>query len=376
MRRVPGVAVAAVLALAGPATAELFTAGKLSAYGDFRLRGETDWDSQDGGGVAREDRARLRARLRLGLRYDLSEHWRVEARLRSGAEASHQSPHVTLLDFDGNDTGDASFALDRWFLEGRSGGFSAWAGRNQPPSWKQNEMLFDDDVTMTGIGGGWEGQAGGDTLTLSGGYFAPPVGMRAFSGELLAAQATYRPEVAGTQWVFALGAYDFRSDADDPDADLLLQGNGRRDYLILAAGVQARRTVGGRPLALGVDLLRNEEDYDAADPDPLTAANFDQTDGHVLQATYGSLDDRGRWLIGYTYAEIETLAVHSSYAQDDWVRWGTATQTRGSDLEGHELRLGRAFDSRLNLLARLFVTDSITTVEDGKRFRVDLNWGF
>lgn len=367
---------AGILATAAPAAADLLTSGGFTAYGDFRLRAEADWDSRNAAGMPREDRTRMRVRLRLGMRYDAGEHWRLQVRLRSGQEASQQSPHLTILDFDDNDTGDASFDLDQWYLQGRAGNFSAWAGRNGLPFWKQNEMLFDDDATMAGAAFSWSGDAGGGALTVSGGYFAPPVGMRAFSGNLRAAQVAYQPEFASARWTFALGGYDFEADPDDPAAADLLQGNGSRDYRIVAASVQARWTMADRPLTVGADLLRNREDYRADDPDPVTAANFDQTDGWVAQVSYGSLDDRGRWLFGYSYAEIETLAVNSSYAQDDWVRWGSATQTRGSDLEGHELRLGWAFDPRLHVLARLYLAEAITSVEDGNRFRVDVNWKF
>ena len=34
-------------------------------------------------------------------------------RLRSGSDLSHQSPNITVVDFDDNDTGDADFNLDR-----------------------------------------------------------------------------------------------------------------------------------------------------------------------------------------------------------------------------------------------------------------------
>lgn len=376
MRRAVALWVLVAGGLALPASAEPPVSDRLTLSGDFRLRAETDWDSQDAAGVEREDRTRIRVRLRAGARYEIGEHWRVEARLRSGAEASHQSPHVTILDLDGNDTGDASFDLDRWYVHGRSGGISAWAGRNNPPFWKQNEMLLDDDVTMAGVAAGWEGRAGSSTVTLYGGYFTPPVGMRGFAGELAAVQLVYRAELAGARWTLALGEYRFEAEPDDPEAGLLLQGNGLRDYDVLAASAEVRWTLGDAPLALGGDLLHNREDYDPGAPDPVTAASFDQTDGYVLQATYGGLDEKGRWLAGYTFAHVEALAVNSSFAQDDWVRWGSSTQTRGSDLEGHELRFGWAFDARLNLLARLYLVESITTPEDGNRFRLDLNWRF
>jgi hypothetical protein len=359
-----------------PASAELFSVGPFKAYGDFRFRVESDWDSQDASGTPRDDRTRLRVRLRTGFSLDFHDHWQVGARLRSGAEDSHQSPHITIVDLDDNDTGDASFQLDRWYLQGSTGGFSAWAGRNSLPIWKQNELLFDDDATMAGLGVGWKGDVGPGRLSLGGGYFSPPVGMRRFSGNLTAAQVAYAPELAGTRWTMALGLFLFDADPDDPDAAILLQGNGLRDYTIQTASVQARFSVADRPLTLGGDVFHNDQSYSASNSDSFTAANHDQTDGYVLQATYGGLSDGGDWLLGYYYANIEALAVDNSYSQDDWVRWGSATQTRGSDLKGHELRAGWALNAKMNLLFRVYLVEAITSAEDGNRARIDFNYSF
>jgi hypothetical protein len=376
MRDLTLIALALSISVVTPASADLFSVGDFEAYGDFRFRAESDWESRDASRVSRDDRTRLRIRLRTGFTLDFDDHWRVEARLRSGAENSHQSPHVTIVDLDDNDTGDASFQLDRWYVQGTTGGLYAWAGRNSLPIWKQNEMLFDDDVTMAGLGVGWKENLGPGQLSLGGGYFSPPVGMRAFSGNLTAAQIAYAPELAGTRWTMAVGLFLFDADPDDPDAADLLQGNGFRDYAIQTASVQARFSVADRPLTLGGDLLRNDEGYSASDLDPFTAANHDQTDGYVLQATCGGLSDRGDWLLGYYYANIEALAVNNSYAQDDWVRWGSATQTRGSDMKGHELRVGWALNAKMNLLFRVYLVEAITSTEDGNRARIDFNYGF
>ena len=367
---------ALALSVAAPAGADIFSADKFSLYGDFRLRAETDWDSQDAAGVDREDRTRMRVRLRAGFRFDPTENIRVEARVRGGQEGSQQSPHITIIDFDDNDTGDTSFNLDRWYVRGKSGEFEAWAGRNDLPIWKQDELLFDDDVTMAGIGLLWGTEAGPGKLSLAGGYFSAPVGMELWAGNLAAGQVAYQPKVGGVQLAFAAGAYLFDGNPDDPDLAGLLQGNGARDYSILSASAQARWTVGERPLVLGADLMHNVEDYDDDDPDPVTAANADEIDGHVLLATYGGLAESRDWLVGYYYARIETFAVNNSYSQDDWVRWGNATQTRASDMKGHELRFGWAIDSSMNLMARLYLAEAITSVEDGNRFRVDFNYRF
>jgi hypothetical protein len=362
----------ALLAATAPARADLLKVETFSLYSDFRLRAETDWDSRDAAGVERIDRTRMRVRMRIGFLFDPTENWRVEARLRGGQEGSQQSPHITILDFDDNDTGDASFNFDRWYVRGKRGGFEAWAGRNDLPFWKQDELMFDDDVTMPGVTVRWEK----GKLALAGGYYSPPVGMTLFTGNMAAGQVAWQPELGGVRLAFAGGAYLFDANPTDMDNGGLLQGNGMRDYSILAASVQARWSPGGRPLVFGADAMHNTEDYSPTDPDPVTAANFDETDGYVLLGTYGGLSKHNDWLVGYYYARIETFAVNNSYSQDDWVRWGSATQTRASDMQGHEVRFGWAFDPKMNLMARLYIAEAITTVEDGKRFRVDFNYKF
>lgn len=109
---------------------------------------------------------------------------------------------------------------------------------------------------------------------------------------------------------------------------------------------------------------------------PFPADDTDETLGFVLSAQLGQLKDRHDWLVGYYYAYIETFSVNASYAQDDWVRFGSGAQTDSSDFKGHEIRLGYALSKNINLLARLYLVDAITTGQDGSRFRLDLNWRF
>jgi hypothetical protein len=67
--------------------------------------------------------------------------------LLRGSDASQQFPDITILDYDGNDSGDPDFNLEKWFLETRRSGFWGWAGRNGAPLWKLNELFWDDDAT-------------------------------------------------------------------------------------------------------------------------------------------------------------------------------------------------------------------------------------
>lgn len=172
------VAAAALCGAMIPARAELFAIDRFVLYGDARLRAEIDWNSQDPNGVQRDDRSRLRARVRAGFRFEPNEHWEFGARLRTGQDDSQQSPHITLVDFNGNDTGDADFNFDRWYLRGRAGAFEATAGREELPFWKQDPMFFDDDVTMVGVSAKWTHDAGPGPLALAGGVFSRNEGRR------------------------------------------------------------------------------------------------------------------------------------------------------------------------------------------------------
>jgi hypothetical protein len=339
-------------------------ADKHRYHADFRFRLERDWDSRRSDGSERDDRLRARIRLRFGADFNLSERITLGFRARSGSAMSQQSPHITVVDFDRNDRGDADVMLDKWYLRGESAGGrrSGWIGRNAFPFWKQNELFWDDDVTLVGLAGDSRHEFGdGGALSVHAGWFALPVGMRDFSGSLAAAQLVYTASAGKADLTAAAGYFDIESDPDDPDAGTLLAGDGLRDYGILVGNFQAAWTGGGRPILLGADLMHN-------------GSASEDADGHAVSVQYGGTKSKGDWLVGYWYARIERLAVVGSYAEDDWVRWGSATQTRGSDLEGHEFRVAWALDSRINLVARFCVVKSITTVEDGKRFRIDFNY--
>ncbi|NIL99790.1 MAG: hypothetical protein GTN89_02330 [Acidobacteria bacterium] len=362
-------AVLLALVLGPPALAGDTEPHGLDLHADFRLRMEQDWDSRRSDGTEREDRARARVRVRLGMTFTPYKRVSIGARLRSGSDLSQQSPHITIVDFDGGDTGDADFNLDKWYLRGHSenGRFSGWVGREELPFWKQNELFWDDDVTPAGLAGTLRYPAGeSGELTIHAGVFSLPVGMQRFSGTMGALQAVYATSIGETRLIVAGGYFAIEANTDDPDAVLLLGGDGLRDYRIVVGSTQLRLRAGRRPLRFGIDVIENLEDYAG----PIA----DQTGGHVLSVHYGDTAQRGHWLVGLYSARIETLAVAGSYAQDDWVRWGSATQTRGSNLEGQELRFAYAASSRISLVARLYVVDSITTVEDGKRFRVDFNY--
>ncbi len=354
-----------------PSTAAIYSSETLKFYGDFRTRVEADFDSQDSTGGAREDRDRLRIRARLGLTYTPDNHWEYGMRLRSGSDDSHQSPHITLLDFDDNNTGVANFNFDKWYLKRKGNAGSFWIGRNSLPFWKQNEFFWDDDVMPVGVAGKYTWTlSDNNKIELNAGYLSLPVGMKTFSGDINIAQIVFH----GGMYTVAAGMLNVESNSADPESGALQRNNGERDYSTIIVSGQLRMKAGGEKLKFGIDVMSNTEDYALTDPG-ITTENQDQTEGWDVYVKWGSTKP-DQWLFAYYYANIEQFAVSSSYAQDDWVRWGSADETRATDIEGSEFRVAYGLAKKQNLVFRLYVVDSIQTVEDGSRFRTDWNVKF
>ncbi len=360
------------------ANAALYETDKFKLTADFRLRLEQDWDSQRSDGTPRSDRLRLRIRARLGADYRASDIFSFGARIRTGSNDSQQSPHITIADFNNNDTGDSDINFDKWFVKAAQDGFSGWGGRNSFPFWKPNELFWDDDVTPAGVALSYKAGLTDDTnLTFNTGYFWLPAGMRAFSGNLGAGQVVVTTRVGEGDLTAAGGYFGIIADSTNSNNSKYVQGNGTRDYNIWVGNLQYKMDVAGVPLTFGGDYMHNAKNYSAAELAPFFSAvdnvSPNDTDGFDLYVQAGSLKKKGGWQGTYSYARIETFAVNNSFAQDDWVRWGSAAQTTGSNMKGHEFELGYAFSSDTNLRARLFIVESITNREDGNRFRLDFN---
>lgn len=342
-------------------------------YGDVRLRIESDWHSTTPTGTRRPDRDRLRARFRLGLEHEPVDGVTIGARLRSGSRLSQQSPHVTF----GDDFRPKDINLDKVFVEAKTRQWWTWGGKNEFPFWTQNELFWDADVTPEGVAGGWVG----DAAAVTGGVFVldettgdTPVRF-GHMAKLVAGQALLRAGGRGVQFQGSAGFFDFR---DNPERRNRVLGDLDYGLWVLSARV---RQASWR-MSVGVDMMVNVEDY------PTNLHARDQTQGFVWSLHHGNLDDknrwqRGDWRLGYTYAHIGQYAVVAFLAQDDWVRWGSATQTRSSNFAGHELRGEVAVAHQVFLVARAFMVKGVVlhspdavALEDGNRFRLDLDISF
>jgi hypothetical protein len=378
--------IAALIFIPAQVQAELFLneSETVQLIGEARLRYESDFDSQTEAGIPRDDRQRMRFRARLGMRYLPTENLLFQVRARTGPEFSQQSTNITIADFSGGDNDDFSAVLEQWFVQLKSGSVQTWIGRNQFPFWthNNNEMFWSNNAT---IAGGFASYRIPDTwpdIELRGGYFGLPDGAYDIAGSMGAGQAimTYDPAL---MWRIKIGAGLFVMNGAD-SSRYLLDGNGTRDYQIGIFSWQVDRAVtadlpGIDYVRMGGEFIHNFESYSANDPDPVTAAFENDRTGFVASlytGRHGKAGNKGRWHAGYKYAYIEKLAINASYAQSDWTRWGRNRQEVNSNIKGHEFEARYWLTNNINLRARLYLVDAITTVEDGNRFRLDMYYNF
>lgn len=341
-------------------------------YGDLRLRSEDDFDSHTTASLIRPARNRGRIRLRGGFDRHFSEAWSAGFRLRTGNTGSQQSPLLTFAGDDGVRDAPAVVA-DRYFVQFADRGFTAWAGRNATPFWHQNELFWDDDVTPTGLAVTYRAAALKGSITATAGAFYLPDGGYRLNGKMLAGQVVYMMKRKNAHFTFASGLHYLNG---RKGAIYLRDGNGARNYAIGVESVQWTLFTDRVPVTFGADLFHNFFDYNTAEAAPFPATANNQNLGYALSLQGGQLKKRNDWLLGFTYAHIERFALNASYAQDDWVRFGTGIQTAASDFKGVELRSGYGCSGNLSLQARLYLVHAIATAQDGRRFRMDLNWKF
>jgi len=356
---------------------------RLKLFGDFRLRLEQDWDSLKGDGTSRDDRLRMRIRLRVGVDLTINDQFSARLAARTGPRLSQQSPHITIYDFDGGDTGPYQGSLDHWYVQYESESFDAWVGRNELSFWHQDELFVFDNVTFPGAGASYRHALGAAKMTWHLNYVALPVGMTDTSGTAVLGQVVYDREFAESAFTVSAAYENSNADPDNPAGEILLTENNTRDYRVVDLTFQYRNELFGKPFLTGLDLARNFKDYANAPAGSFSKFHQDDTDKYVLEFRWGSVQKKGDWRFSYYYSYLEALSVNSSYIADDWVRWGNSTQVRATNLKGSEFRARYTIGPNMNIIARLFFVDAIdllepgdTTLETGNRLRIDYNVSF
>ena len=361
--------------------------GTLLFSGDIRTRLEQDWNSRRFDGSFRDDRFRLRYRLRVGFNYYWNNHIQFGARIRSGVDESMQSPH--------NNFGHREFTglpinIDKVYISGTYKDIWWWAGKNKFPFWKQNELFWDDDVNPEGISLGGDFNKKGINIRPRLAYFITNTGSGDFDqrdptngeidGYMIGGQLELGFSIKKHTITLANGLYMLKDINNVPTTDFFNEEEQfKLDYTFIVSGIKIEFD-SELPITFGVDHFVNLEDYGSFPDDLIDPIFKDQKTGYVLNINLGTLENKGDWLIGYYFVRKEEYSVVSYYTEDDWIRLGNINRNRNTNYQGHELRLAYALDSNFNIVARTYFVKGLVTpdatVESGNRFRVDFNMKF
>ncbi|UII19902.1 putative porin [Fulvivirga ligni] len=352
---------------------------KLTFTGDFRFRIEQDWDSRKSDGTYRDDRSRLRYRLRFGANYEYN-HWAsFGMRLRTGTMSNQQDPHLTLgagaQEFD-----IVPIGLEKLFFKANYRNFSAWLGKNTFPFEKQNELFWSDNVYPEGvtISGKFKDVLGFvPALTINTGHFIMRSSGRSFSEDgyfegvqLVATALSQKIKVFPGFYYF----HQIPVVPDEADPQLI-------NYSIFHVGL-SYKLLTNPALSLEMDYYDNLQHYHKQDSLPMGLV--DDKEGIVIGVLLGQFQHKGDFTLRAYYTCLQRFSAVDYMAQNDWVRWDYSNYNspagRLTNFQGLEIMAGYVVADRLKLKMRYFNVKQLVEYgphrENGQRVRLDLDIGF
>ncbi|MDX1479953.1 MAG: putative porin, partial [Saprospiraceae bacterium] len=233
------------------------SANRIAIQGDLRFRLEHDWNSRRANGTLRDDRSRMRIRMRLGMTYQPRPWLQAGIAVRTGRADNQQDPNIT---FGLSDSEFSVFALgvSKAYIKLQGAHFSGWFGKNAFPFVTQNELFWCGSVNPEGVTLAYKRTYESGLLRelrLTAGHYIAIANQGGFAedGYLQGFQLSTR---LGDRVRVYPGLFRFRNLPDIPDG----RGNVTLDYSVLHLGGDVT-VVTGPPLRLGIDFYSNTEDY-------------------------------------------------------------------------------------------------------------------
>ena len=345
---------------------------------DFRFRIEQDWDSKKTDGSFREDRTRLRYRLRTGVKYG-AKWYEVEFRLRTGNPRKQQDPQLTLGD-GFKEFGTLSIGLEKAYFQGKWNTFYFWIGKNTFPFEKNNELFWSDNVYPEGISleKSFSINSGIiDSFSIKGGHYIIATSNKSLNQDSYFQGFQISSSFLKKRLILFPSLYIFKNIPNIPD------GNDTfiLDYSIAHIGTKIK-VLKKTPLNIELDYYKNLQDYNNSDSIP---NNFKgQKSGFVIGLKYGGLANKGDWSFSTSYSKLERYSIVDFLAQNDWARWDYSSSGspdgRLTNFNGIELVAGYKIDKKINLKVKYYFVQQLiplgTVKENGSRIRFDLDFKF
>ncbi|MEM9824091.1 MAG: putative porin [Bacteroidota bacterium] len=349
--------------------------------GDFRFRVEHDWKSRKSDGTYRNDRSRLRYRFRFGLTKNLNSSYSIGARIRTGNINDQQGPHLTIGGGNG-EFGLSQIGFEKIYFRFENKHWWAWIGKNDYPFFKQNELLWNDNVFPEGAAVGWKLKAQNNwQIQPVVGHFIFKSHQQTFDLDayLFSAQIksvwTINPQ---HRLMANVGNLYFNNMPDIPDG----QSTYHMNYHLFNTSFCYEFTGFRQKISAGFDLFYNTTDY--TQEGKMEEAYLNEKTGWVLNVKLGQLKKQSDFTLEFYYASIDKYAIVDFLAQNDWARWdysgNNASGSRLSNFSGYEIRAGYQLTHFFNLILRYYqIQEKVTPQtfkENGQRIRLDLNVRF
>jgi len=350
---------------------------KLRFTADAKLRFEQDWNSRKSNGTYRDDRFRVRFRIRAGLNYSPNDWASFGIRFRTGYAEKQQDPNLTIGD-GYHEFESVPIGMDKLFFRVKLKSFDGWLGRNTLPFERQNELFWSDHVAIDGLylssnqttDANWI-----DAIGYSGGLFTMLNSYGTFDDDSFIGIVQLTTSHLDNRLRIFPTFYFFNNMPDVPDGN----ESTRFDYKIVHLGAKA--LVLQQPkISLGIDIYQNLQNYknNQLIPDDLK----NQRTGIVFNALFGSLDKKGNMAFGLDVTYLERYAAVDFIAQNDWVRWDYSSQGsrdgRLTNYKGISLMTGYRISKLLQVKVRYFKVEQLIpygpSLENGDRIRLDLDF--
>jgi len=342
---------------------------------DYRFRAEQDWNSLQSNGTLRDNRSRLRYRVRTGLTYK-NNWYSFGFRIRTGNPNKQQDPQLTLgKGF--KEFGTLPIGFEKAFFQIEKNNYKIWLGKNTFPFEKNNELFWSDNVYPEGLFLEKSFNSNSNLfnkIKLTGGHFIIASNNNSLLNDayLQGIQSSITSKNERIKIFPSL--YFLRNIPNIPDGNhsFLL------DYTIFHFGSNFY-PIKNKDFNINFDYYSNIEDY--SQNKNITPNLLDQKSGFSVGIQYGKNKTKKDWLVKLTYAHLERFSILDFMAQNDWARWDYSSDNspdgRLSNFQGAEFVLAYSLTDKIKLVSKYYIVKQLvalgTTKETGQRIRFDID---
>lgn len=352
---------------------------RIKINSDFRFRVEQDWYSRKPDGNYRNDRTRLRYRIRTGITYK-HQWYETGFRIRTGDPRKQQDPQLTLGE-GFKEFGTLPIGFEKAYFKGKLKGFEFWLGKNDFPFRKTNELFWSDNVYPEGVALSksfqFDEKAVLDSIDIKAAHFIINASGKGLDQDNYMQGFQIYTSLLNKRLEFFPSFYYFNNVPNIPDGAETF----RIDYAIAHIGSTLGILKSGK-LKLEADAYFNLSNYN--NNDSIATAFKDEKNGVVVGLSYGELKQKKDWLFKATYAYLQQYSIVDIMAQNDWARWDYSAHNspdgRLSNFNGVELVLAYKLEKNINLKAKYYGVEQLvkygTHLETNQRIRVDIDVKF